>query len=414
VQHGFEESLTSPNFRFIGGVALGTEGGIPVDVLSRYYDGIIFAYGAAKSRKLGIPGEELQGIYPSGDFVGWYNGLPSHRHHRFNLQGENAVIIGHGNVALDVARILLTPPSVLAKTDITNFALEKLEQSRVKNVYVVGRRGVLQASFTVKELRELTNIPNVMFDTTLPDDLPDPKKLPRIQQRIVQLLKKAPFTPEQLGKTCKIEFLLSPIQFNGSQKHVESVIFQKQRLLDPLNPASKIEATGESIEMNADMVFTSIGYTALPLHGMSRLGPGIDLVRGIIPNVNGHVHTTATKDFGYVTRDAAMTESVPGVYVSGWVKTGPTGVIATTMYSAFETGDTLVTDWNEGKQFLQPTAEVKGWDGFKSEVTSRGSIPVEWSGWKNIESEEFRRGEAVGKEREKIVDVQEMMDFVST
>lgn len=361
---------------------------------------------------LNIPGEDLPGVYSAGDFVGWYNGLPSHRDKEFNLEGENAVIIGHGNVALDVARILLTPTKELSKTDITTFALEKLENSRVKRVFIVGRRGVLQASFTVKELRELTNIPNLKFDVTLPEGLPEPKTLPRIQQRIVQLLKKAPFNSDG-EKLCKVEFLLSPKRFVSSNSGpVEFVEFEKQRLLEPLNPSSKIESTGEIVKIKADMVFTAIGYTAISLKGMQSLGPGVNLIKGVIPNDRGRVKTVSTKDFGYVREEAAMTERVPGVYASGWVKTGPTGVIATTMYSAFETGDSLVQDWNERKEFLKPESEKKGWEGFKEEIEKVGGKPVEWGGWKAIEMEEGRRGVLVGKEREKIVDIQEMVKYV--
>jgi adrenodoxin-NADP+ reductase len=398
-------------------VPLGVDGGVSVDILTRYYDGIVFAYGASKMRRLGIEGEDLEEVYSAGDFVGWYNGLPSHRHHKFNLDGENAVIIGHGNVALDVARILLTPPSILAKTDITNFALEELEKSRIRKVFIMGRRGVLQASFTVKELRELTNIPTVKFDATLPEGLSiksreEKKQLPRIQERIVQLLRKAPITPNDVQKTCEIKFLFKPTRFLADNaNHVTAVEFERQHLLDPASLKSAVEGTGELDEIKADVVFTAIGYTAVPLDGMRKIGPGVDVVRGVIPNSEGRVETTATKDFGYVESGAAMSERVPGVYVAGWVKTGPTGVIATTMYSAFETGDSLVADWNEGKPFLEPTADIKGWDGFKKEVESKGIEAVEWPGWKKIEAEETRRGELVGKEREKIVDIQDMLNI---
>ena len=319
------------------------------------------------------------------------------------------MIIGHGNVALDVARILLSPPRVLQKTDITQYALDELATSKVKNVYIVGRRGVLQASFTVKEVRELSHIPGVRMDTTLPEDIPDPKKLPRIQQRIVQLLKKAPFIPNEMeDKSCRIEFLLNPTRFVG-EKHIQAVEFEKQRLLEGTNPSSKIEGTGETETIKADMVFTSIGYTAIPLKGMDKLN--IDVIKGIIPNESGRVTTTVTKDFGFVDKEAAMTERVPGVYVSGWVKTGPTGVIASTMYSAFETGDSLVEDWNEGREFLRTSmgVEKKGWEGFKKEVEKVGGKAVEWKGWKGIEEVESQRGETLGKEREKIVDIQEMV-----
>ena len=397
--------------RFIGNVPIGVKGGIPVDTLRKYYDAIVFAYGASRTRKLGIPDENLEGVYSAGDFVGWYNGLPSHRDKKFKLDGENAVIIGHGNVALDVARLLLTPTDILAKTDITSYALEELKHSTIKNVTIVGRRGALQASFTVKELRELTNIPGVKFDANLPPDLPDPKSLPRIQQRILQLLKKAPFVPPTVEKQCTIEFLLSPTRFIG-ETHVATAEFEHQQLLDPLDPRSKIQGTGKLTQLKADLVFTSIGYTAESLQGMSAMN--VDLVRGVIPNTQGRVTTTSTKDFGYVEAEAAMRERVPGVYCSGWVKTGPTGVIATTMLSAFETGDSLVEDWNQGREFLEPEVAPteRGWEGLKKEVEAKGGNPVEWNGWKQIESEENKRGEEVGKEREKIVDVQEMLDII--
>jgi adrenodoxin-NADP+ reductase len=387
------------------------EGEVPVDRLKKYYDAIIFAYGASRKRQLGIEGESLAGVSPAGDFVGWYNAVPSHRHYKFNLDAENAVVIGHGNVALDVARILLTPTPLLAKTDITNYALEMLAKSRVKNVTIVGRRGVIQAAFTVKELRELTNIPDAEFNVTLPSNLPDPKSLPRVQQRILQLLKKAPFTPAKVDKSCTVKFLLSPRRFIGNGSHVSAVEFEQQKLLDPLNPASKIEATGEIITIKTDMVFTAIGYSSISLKGMSDLG--VDVVRGIIPNIAGHIITEPKdEDDGSTT---GITELVPGLYVSGWVKTGPTGVIATTMYSAFETADSLVYNWQEANAaFLEPESPVKGWEGFKHEIERAGGKPILWNGWKKIEFEEERRGALVGKEREKIVDIQEMVDIVES
>ena len=397
------------------------EGGVGVDVLSRYYDAIVFAYGAAKTRKLGIEGEDLEGVYSAGDFVGWYNGLPSHKDMKFDLDSDNAVIIGHGNVALDVARMLLTPPDELAKTDITDHALAALEKSLIKNVYIVGRRGIIQAAFTVKELRELTQIPRAEFIPLINTEelqLPDGNSLRRIPKRIMQIFnteinnqRLRKYRSVGVEKVCHMMFLLAPQRFLTTKNdgHVSHVEFTRQRLIQPADPKSKIASTTETTTIPTCIVFTAIGYTSLPLAGMSKLG--VDVVRGVIPNTAGRVESVVTKDFGYVESDAAMTERVPGMYVSGWVKTGPTGVIATTMYSSFETGDSLIQDWNEGKDFLQPDAEVKGWDGFKKEVEKLGGKPVEWKDWKSIEAEENRRGELVGKEREKIVDIQEMVNI---
>ena len=400
---------------------MGAEGGVGVDVLSRYYDAIVFAYGAAKTRKLGIEGEDLQGIHSAGDFVGWYNGVPSHKDMKFDLNGENAVIIGHGNVALDVARMLLTPTAQLAKTDIKDYALSALEKSCIKNVYIVGRRGVIQAAFTVKELRELTQIPGVEFSPIVDNkqlELPDGNKLTRVPKRIMQIFntqinkqRENQYRSDEFEKHCSMIFLLAPTRFrsNKNDGHVSHVEFARQQLVEPTDPNSKVLPTKEITTIPAHIVFTAIGYTSVSLVGMSDLK--VDVVRGVIPNNAGRVETVSTVDFGYVESEAAMRERVPGMYVSGWVKTGPTGVIATTMYSAFETGDSLVQDWNEGKEFLEPDAEVKGWDGFKKEVERVGGKPVEWKNWKSIEAEENRRGELVGKEREKIVDIQEMIDL---
>ena len=423
MQHGFEETSLSENFRFLGNVPVGTEGGVGVDVLSRYYDAIVFAYGAAKTKKLGIPGEELQGVHSAGDFVGWYNGLPSHKDMKFNLDVEDAVIIGHGNVALDVARILLTPPSQLARTDITETALKALEKSRIKTVTIAGRRGVIQAAFTVKELRELTEIPRTEFIPVIDKtqlQLPDGNSLPRIPKRIMAVLttainkqlKSRHRNAELFGRECRLLFLLAPTRFlsNLKEGHVGRVEFTRQSLVDPAKPDSKVISVNETTTIPAQIVFTAIGYTSLSLAGMSDLK--VDVVRGVIPNTQGRVETVATKDFGYVETDAAMRERVPGMYASGWVKTGPTGVIATTMYSAFETGDSLVQDWNEGKEFLTPDAKVKGWEGFKEEVQKVGGKPVQWKDWKMIEAKEDRRGKMMGKEREKIVDIQEMIRVV--
>jgi adrenodoxin-NADP+ reductase len=392
----------------VGNVPIG-EKRLGVDVLSKYYDAVIFAYGAGKMRRLGIPGEDLQGVYSAGEFVGWYNGLPQHVGKKFPLQGKNVVIIGHGNVALDVARILLTPPELLRKTDITEVALRELEKSKVKSVRIVGRRGVLQASFTVRELRELTTIPGVTLRTAIPDDVLELKSLARIQQRTLQLLKKAPFVSAQEQKSCDIDFLLNPTCINGTG-HISSITFEQQHLDSPADGACKPLPTGTHTTLPADILFTAIGYTALPLDGMSSLG--IQLIRGIIPNSAGRVLSLTTKDFGLVKPEVAEMERIPGFYVSGWTKTGPTGVIARTMVSAYETADSLVQDWQDGKEFLSPEGE-KGWEGLERRVEGEGGRVVGWEEWKRIEGEEEQRGRQRGKEREKIVDVGEMLEVTA-
>ncbi|EAQ87928.1 hypothetical protein CHGG_04547 [Chaetomium globosum CBS 148.51] len=223
-QEKFEEVASSPNFTFIGNVSVGTKsdhpdgGTIPLASILRHYNAVVFSYGAAKDRTLGIPGEDLKGVYSAREFVGWYNGLPEHTDLAPDLtQGEEAVIIGQGNVALDVARMLLEDVNVLRKSDIAEHAIETLSKSKVKRVHIVGRRGPMQAAFTIKEIRELMRLPSVAFhpiDTSLIP--PDPKSLPRAPRRLMDiLLKGSPTTPssEAAQKSWSLDFLLSPTAF---------------------------------------------------------------------------------------------------------------------------------------------------------------------------------------------------------
>jgi len=377
----------------------------------------VFAYGASLAKKLGIPGEDANGVYSAGAFVNWYNGLPSHRHLHFNLggpshvatsNGKRAIIIGHGNVALDVARILLTPLDLLAKTDMPQYAYRQLANSNVKHVTIVGRRGPVQAAFTTKELREVMRIPGVAFRAE--DRIPTFDFLPRPQLRMMKLLRQHK-TLEVAEKSITLKFCLKPKRFLADENNLLiGMEFIRQWLEDPSDIKSNVRDLAKEDEpavMTADLVFTSIGYSSLPLWGMEALG--INLVNGLLPNDAGRVKAVSTNDFGLEKPEDARMGRVDGIYASGWIKTGPTGVILSTMLNAFETGDSLVQDWKDWKPFLQPDSEEKGWDGFKKEVEKVGGQPVEWDEWKKIENEEVKRGHTLGKDREKIVDAQQML-----
>jgi adrenodoxin-NADP+ reductase len=330
---------------------------------------------------------------------------PSH----IDGNGKRALIIGQGNVALDVGRILLTPLALLSKTDMPQYAYDALVKSNVHHARIIGRRGPVQAAFTNKELREIMNIPGVAFRADFA--FPESKGLPRPQNRMIDLLRRHQ-TVEGVERTVSLEFCLKPRRFvTGKGNRVVGMEFIRQALVNPRDPKSAVIELAEEIPViiEADMVFTSIGYSSVPLRGMSALG--VDLIRGVLPNDSGRVKAISTTNFELETSGDARMERVDGVYAAGWVKTGPTGVIASTMYSSFETGDSLVQDWNEGKPFLQPDADQKGWGGFKQEVEKVGVHPVEWNEWKKIEEEETKRGEPLGKEREKVVDTRQMLDL---
>lgn len=324
--------------------------------------------------------------------------------------GEEAVVIGQGNVALDVARILVTGVEKLRKTDITEYALEALRKSRVKRVRVVGRRGPLQAAFTVKELRELLSLQDVGFPPVDPSLLPgDPSSFPRAPKRIMEVLKKGPrITLEKAKKSWELTFLRSPTAFlpsTANPTQLGAIEFQKTRLEEPVfAAAARAVSTGETETIATGLAFRSIGYLSEPIPGFAELGIPFNHTRGLVPNEDGRVV------FPF-DRSGKLSLPVPGVYTSGWVKRGPTGVIATTMYDAFETGDAIVNDWTNGAKFLElgGVERKRGWEVVKEVVKGMGLRPVSWNQWQKIDEAEKKRGKAVGKEREKFASEEEML-----
>ncbi|CAK7211521.1 NADPH-adrenodoxin reductase [Sporothrix bragantina] len=427
-QEKFEEVAQSPDFRFVGNMAIGDAssnsihnpngGHVPLAALARHYDAVVFAYGASRDRKLGVPGEDLGGVYAARDFVGWYNGLPggnSSSHIMTDLarvDSDTAVVIGQGNVALDVARMLLEHVDVLRKTDMSEEALEALSRSHIKRVHVVGRRGPMQAAFTIKEVRELMKLPGVGlhgFDqaTLLPPKLKD---LPRAQRRLMEVVAKGSITPlEEAHKSWSLDFCLAPKQFSASEAstdHVASATFEKTRLTDPFDINAHAEHTGEHLEVPTQLVFRSIGYRSKALPGFDDLGIPFDDRRGMILNDGS----------GRVLRDvrspdaSMMTEPYPGFYCAGWVKRGPTGVIASTMEDAFTTADAIVGDWQSKAPFLAGSEEVRGgWDGVQAEVDTTGAKVVSWADWQKIDQVEMDKGQQLGKPRSKFTRTEDML-----
>ncbi|KAH0612626.1 uncharacterized protein H6S33_009006 [Morchella sextelata] len=422
-QDKFNEVAQDPRFTYIGNLPIGTSWphpphrSLPLTTLAPHYDALLLSYGASKDRELGIPGENsLSGVFSARAFVGWYNGLPEYRslNPRLDSFGDEAVIIGQGNVALDVARILVMNLEELRKTDITEYALEALGRSRVRRVRVVGRRGPLQASFTVKELRELLSLPGVGFPPVNPELLPtDTAGLQRAPKRMLQVLQKGPRTAlETASKSWELGFLRSPKAFLPSvadPTRLGAVLFDKMQLEEPFSPTSRVTQTGETETIQTGLAFRSIGYLSEPIPGFEELDIPFNGARGLVPNEDGrvvHPLDPATGEPGV---------PVPGVYTSGWVKRGPTGVIATTMYDAFDTGDVMVSDWVAGeKEFLQFGGLEKraGWDALKGEVGRLELRPINWEQWRKIDEAEKERGRKMGKEREKFASEEEMLSVL--
>lgn len=405
----FQEVAESPNFNFIGNINIGSEpGSLPLTALAPHYDAILFAYGASKDKKLGIPGEDtVKGIYSARAFVGWYNGLPEYSDLAPDLTaGEEAIVIGQGNVALDVARILLTDLKTLRETDITEQAIDALSRSRVKSVRVVGRRGAMQAAFTIKEVRELMNLPSVAFSPLAPAQLPpDISQLPRAAKRIMQVLAKGSASPPTSPRSWSLDFQLSPTAFNASASNDLSSLTFEQTTLDPdaFDLRARATGTGAHVDLPADLAFRSIGYKSAPLTGLSELGIPFDERRGIILN----------DQEGRVLAPGEGEEEggrhVPGMYAAGWVKRGPTGVIASTMADAFATADRIAADWFGGAEFNGGEGRKEGWEGVRGEAERRGCRRVSWADWRRIDEAERERGRVKGKRREKFTTIKDML-----
>uniref|UniRef100_A0A2K6R7U3 NADPH:adrenodoxin oxidoreductase, mitochondrial n=1 Tax=Rhinopithecus roxellana TaxID=61622 RepID=A0A2K6R7U3_RHIRO len=362
----FTQTAHSGRCAFWGNVEVGRD--VTVPELREAYHAVVLSYGAEDHRALEIPGEELPGVCSARAFVGWYNGLPENRELEPDLSGDTAVILGQGNVALDVARILLTPPEHLERTDITKAALGVLRQSRVKTVWLVGRRGPLQVAFTIKVPRPRKRLTELLLRTAT--EKPGPEEAAR---------------RASASRAWGLRFFRSPQQVLPSPdgRRAAGVRLAVTRL-EGVGEATRAVPTGDMEDLPCGLVLSSVGYKSRPVD------PSVpfDSKLGVIPNVEGRVM------------------DVPGLYCSGWVKRGPTGVIATTMTDSFLTGQMLLQDLKAG---LLPSGPRPGYAAIQALLSSRGVRPVSFSDWEKLDAEEVARGQGTGKPREKLVDPQEML-----
>ncbi|KAF9581896.1 NADPH-adrenodoxin reductase [Lunasporangiospora selenospora] len=418
----FDEVAASPNFTFIGNTRVGTyttpdspKADLEISDLYPHYDAILLAYGAHEDRLLGVSREQdLKGVMAARTFVGFYNGLPSEQDLDLALsQTETAIVIGQGNVALDVARILLTPLEELKKTDLTDKMVKVLEKSRVKHVHVIGRRGPLEVAFTSKELREMLQLPDTSFymDKSLLDSEMElaGKSLERPRKRLMGLLEKGAkeSKPDQ-PKSWTLKFLRSPLGFHGDDQGTLKSIDLGINRLEGEAGSRRAVATGDKESLDCGLAFRSIGYKSVGIHGIP-----FDNRKGVVSNEEGKV-IDADKNI------------VPGMYVSGWLKHGPIGVIASTMAGAYETAHTIMNDWNGGAPMLNDqakeiasvtptlaTPEEKDISQRSNPLLdllrARGHKTVSYQDWKKIEQKEFDLGATVGKPREKLLTVEEML-----
>ena len=372
VSRAFERIAAKPGYRFIGNVEVGRD--LTHADLTRLYDAVIYAVGAQTDKRLGIPGEDLPGSWSATELVAWYNGHPDYQTLVLDLNVERAVVIGNGNVALDVARMLALTREELEPTDTTDPAIEAIAESTLKEIVIVGRRGPAQAAWTTQELKEMgelagadINVDAAQLEGAVGEDT-------NTQRNLEVLREFAERTPTGKPMTVRFLFLRSPTAIHGVDR-VESIELVRNRL-EERDGALVAVATGERETIDCGLVFRSVGYRGVQLPELP-----FDERRGTIQNEGGRVLETS------------------GVYCAGWIKRGPTGIIGTNKKDATETVDSLLEDVREGRVVHGSEATAEAVDALLAE---RGARPVLYAGWVGIDELERTAGEKLGRPRVKL------------
>ena len=380
VSRAFERIAVHPGFRFLGNVEVGRD--VMHAELADLYGAVVYAFGAQTDRRLGIPGEDLPGSWPATAFVAWYNGHPDFQDLEFDLSHERAVVIGNGNVALDVARMLALTPDELRPTDTTDEAIAAINAAGVREIVVVGRRGPVQAAWTPVEVGELGELAGA-------DILVDPAELeldpaseaeleaapPTVKRNVEHLRSYAARAPEGKPRAIRLRFLRSPVAILGEER-VEAIELVRNELVD-----GRAKPTEDRELIECGIVFRSVGYRGIPL-------PGVPFDEGscTVPNDGGRVRGP----------DGAV---VTGAYCAGWIKRGPTGVIGTNKKDATETVALLLEDARGERLSTGEPAEA-----MDALLEERGVAVVTQTGWQAIDAAERAAGEPQGRPRVKLAE----------
>ena len=391
VSRAFEKIAERPGYRFLGNVEVGRD--VTHEELTRLYGAVVYAVGAQADRRLGIPGEDLSGSWSATAFVAWYNGHPDFQGLSFDLSHERAVVVGNGNVALDVARMLSLTREELARTDTTDPAIEAIAGSGIREIVVLGRRGPVQASWTAPELGELGELAgaDVLTDQEeLELDAASAAELeaatPIVRRNMDLLRDFASRAPTGKPRAIRLRFRVSPVALLGESR-VEAVEAARN-LLEPDGKGSvRAVATDEHEVLPCGILFRSVGY-----RGVSLPGAPFDEGSGTIPNAGGRV----------LDGNGA---AIPGVYCAGWIKRGPTGVIGTNKKDATETVDLILEDAQAG--LLERGADETEVDAL---LAQRDIDVVTYQGWETIDALERARGAKQGRPRVKLCTWDELLE----
>ncbi|HKQ61985.1 MAG TPA: FAD-dependent oxidoreductase [Candidatus Polarisedimenticolaceae bacterium] len=386
----YHKLAQQPSFRFFGGVDYGRH--LSLADLRRHYHQVVFATGAQTDRRMGVAGEDLRGSYPATEFVAWYNGHPDYAARHFDLDTERAVVVGVGNVAVDVARILCSTPEELAATDISDLALDALRKSRVREVLLVGRRGPAQAAFTNPELKELGQLQDAEARTLAEEVELDPHSRAALGPepdkatvRKLELLAAYAAPPAAAkGRRLWIRFLVSPTELVADEHgRVGRVRLVHNELYRAEDGSIRPRATERFETIEAGLVFRSVGYKGVPLADLP-----FDAGQGLVPNRAGRVFDPAT---------GAM---LPATYVAGWIKRGPSGVIGTNKPDAEETVAAMLGELGSGELAAPAAPEPEA---IERLLQQRGVRWVSYSDWLRLDALEVSRGKAQNRPRVKLL-----------
>ena len=389
VSRAFEKIAQRPGFRFLGNVEVGKD--VMHDELMRSYDAVVYAVGSQTDRRLGIPGEDLPGSWAATEFVAWYNGHPDFQNLSFDLSSERALVVGNGNVALDVARMLALTRGELDPTDATDPAIEAIAESGIREIVVLGRRGPVQAAWTPTELQEMGELAGadiVADPTELELDPASEAELAaasNIVQRNFEILRKfATHEPSGKPRAVRLRFRVSPVAILGDER-VEAVEIVRNRLEPDASGRVRAVPTDEREVIPCGIVFRSVGYHGVPLPGVP-----FDEAGGTMPNEGGRVLDGSG-------------DPIPGLYCAGWIKRGPTGVIGTNKKDATETVDLLLEDARAG------VLPARSDGNLEALLAERGVELVTYAGWEAIDALERSRGEELGRPRVKLCSWDELL-----
>lgn len=393
----YDKIAASPHFRFFGNVEYGRD--VTHDDLIARYHQIVYATGAQTDRRMGISGEDLPGSHAATEFVAWYNAHPDYQDRHFDLNTTRAIVIGNGNVAMDVARILASTPAELAKTDISDTALAALRESCVREVVVIGRRGAAQAAFSNPEIKELGELEETQVIVPPNEADLDPLSAADLAasgdrmaaNNAATLARYAAALDSGKPRRIVMRFLWSPIAIMGTDR-VEGVRLVRNELMRADDGSLRAHATDHTIDVPAGLIFRSIGYKGVALPGVP-----FDERAGVIPNQAGRVVMSG------------MSAPVLGEYVTGWIKRGPSGVIGTNKADSAETATAMLADMDAGA-LLTPT--LPAGEAWAQTLRARGVRIVTYADWMRLDAEEVARGQASARPRVKFDAVAAMLAFL--